>query len=207
MVRQREYEVMYIISPEVGDEAIPQVVERVNRLVSDLGLLSRLDEGALGLVLGPVALGDVIDSVATAMRPQFEARTIALELRPPSADVVVHADRDRVNQILTNLVGNALRYTHPGGHVTVSWGTDSGGAWCEVRDDGRGMTAEDLTRAFDRFARGTAAAGVPGTGVGLTIARSLARAQGGEVTAASDGPGRGSRFTLRLPVAPGRVPG
>lgn len=193
-------------TPEVFAD-LTEEVRRLERLVSDLGLLSRLDEGAVDLVVGPVPVGDVVGAVAGALRPQFEARSIALELRPSATEVVADADRDRVNQILTNLVANALRYTAPGGHVTISWGRDAQGVWCEVRDDGRGMTAEDLAHAFDRFARGTAAAGVPGTGVGLTIARSLARAQGGDLTAASAGPGRGAQFTLRLPAAPHRAPG
>ena len=113
-------------------------------------------------------------------------------------------DRDRVTQLLTNVVGNALAYTEPGGRVGVAVraeGNGEGASRCvvEVTDTGRGIAADELARVFDRFHRADRSGS--GTGIGLTIARSVARAHGGDVTARSAGPGQGSTFVVRLPVA------
>ncbi len=160
----------------------------------------RLDEGTLTLDRRRAELGDAAERVTARLRPQFDASDVTLTAHGPR--VAIQADPDRLAQILSTLVGNALRYTPAGGRVDVEWGRDRGDAWCAVQDTGRGLTPEELTRVFDRFARGSSSAGIPGSGVGLTLARSLARAPGGDLTAASEGPGRGARFVLRLPAAP-----
>jgi histidine kinase len=178
---------------ELGDE-----VRRLERLTADLGLLSRLDEGQVVLDCRRIHLGDVAASVVARLRPQFAAGDVALSAQGTTAPV--DADPDRVAQVLTNLVGNALRYTPAGGHVDVRWWSRHGDVWCSVADDGRGLAADELTSVFDRFVRGSASAGTPGTGVGLAVARSLARAHGGDVTATSPGPERGATFVLRLPA-------
>jgi histidine kinase len=102
-------------------------------------------------------------------------------------------------QVLTNLVGNALSYTPPGGQVTVRPSLEGDRARIEVSDTGRGLTAEQVDMVFERFYRVDRSA-VGGTGIGLTIARSLARLHGGDVTASSPGLGEGSTFVLALPT-------
>jgi signal transduction histidine kinase len=119
----------------------------------------------------------------------------------------VRADRDRVTQIITNLLGNALAHTPPGGSVTLHAGREGAASWIEVSDTGSGFEPSDRERIFERFYRGPAPAADPrrraGGGLGLTIARSLARAQGGDVVASSEGPGRGATFRLTMPVTHG----
>jgi signal transduction histidine kinase len=148
--------------------------------------------------------------VTSRLRPQFTHAGI--ELRHcasgrPHADVDPH----RITQILANLLRNALAATPPGGAVTVTTSQAGHAAAVEVTDTGRGIAPADLERIFERFERvpGSDERRNPdraGSGIGLTIARSLARAHGGELTAASGGIGRGTTMTLSLPVEPGLVP-
>ena len=118
------------------------------------------------------------------------------------AALPVDVDRDRVIQVITNLLGNALTYTPEGGRVVVECGERAGVATMTVRDTGVGIAADDLGLIFERFYR------VPdlprpsgGSGIGLTIARSIARAHHGDITAASPGRDQGATFTLELPLA------
>ena len=116
----------------------------------------------------------------------------------------MHADPDRITQVLTNILGNALTATPAGGTVTVQAATAGHGATVAITDTGAGLAAVDLERVFERFYR---APGQPrrsaGSGIGLTIARNIVRAHGGEITASSPGPGHGATFTLAIPLNPG----
>lgn len=178
-------------------------VARLQRLVGDLNVLSRADEGALPLDLARHDVARVAVSVAGRLAPQFADKGIALDVDAPGPVPAV-IDRDRVTQLLTNVVGNALAYTEPGGRVGVtvraegSGGGEGAQAVVEVTDTGRGIAADELARVFDRFHRVDHSGS--GTGIGLTIARSVARAHGGDVTVRSPGPGQGSTFVVRLPV-------
>jgi histidine kinase len=183
-------------TPEVlGD--LSDEVGRLKRLAGDLGTLSRADEGALRLELTRTDVAELARRVTDRLRPQFEDKGVTLDVHagaPSTADV----DADRIVQLLTNLVGNALAYTPAGGTVTVTTATDPDGVTVTVRDTGIGIPPGDLELVFERFQRGDRTG--RGTGIGLTIARSIARAHGGEVTARSAGPGRGATFTVRLPA-------
>jgi signal transduction histidine kinase len=105
-----------------------------------------------------------------------------------------------MHQVVTNLLGNALKFTPAGGTVTIRTGQDGPSAVLEVEDTGVGIPADELPRIFDRFWRGRAAASTSGSGIGLAVAAELARAHGGTLTAASQ-PGDGARITLTLPRA------
>lgn len=169
-------------------------VRRLRRLSDDLSALSRAEEGRLALVLGPVDLDAVAAGVVDRLRSQAEDAGLTLASAPGAGTVT--ADPDRTVQVLTNLVGNAIRATPPGGRITLT-GTRAGAtAAVRVTDTGVGLAASDLERVFERFYR-VAGAGSPstGSGIGLTIARAYMRAQGGDLTAESDGPGRGATFT------------
>jgi len=117
--------------------------------------------------------------------------------------VWIQADRTRLPQLLTNLLNNAAKYSHEGAHIAIEAGTASGCAEVRVRDTGIGMSAEALANVFELFAQaaGPEHAVQGGLGVGLSLARSIAELHGGTLTAASEGPGKGSEFVLRLPLA------
>ena len=170
---------------------------RLNRLATDLNLVSCAEEGVLPLDRRPTELTTLIGSIVKRLEPQFLDEGVEISVRPGPA-LVVDVDPDRVAQILTNIVGNALTYTPAGGSVTVAWAPTPSAVDITVTDTGRGMTREDLDRVFERFYRADRSA-PGGTGVGLTIARSLARLHDGDVTAASPGEGAGSTFTITLP--------
>ncbi len=191
---------------EPTEEVLTAVAEetlRLKRLATDLSSLSRVQEGAMDLERERVDLGAITLAATERLRPQFDAKGVALDVGPiASLGVDVDVDVQRITQVLTNLLGNALTYTGAGGRVAVTVGRVGDSAVVTVADTGVGLTREDLELVFDRFFR-VAGPRRPagGSGIGLTIARSIARLHGGDVEAASPGPGRGSTFTLRLPVA------
>lgn len=170
---------------------------RLKRLAGDLSLLSRTEEGAVSLVLAPVDLGQLATAVAERLASQFVDKGVSIRVDAgPAAPAI--GDSDRLVQVLTNLIGNALSYTDPGGRVVVSWTTDGDNVTVTVTDDGRGIAADALARVFERFYRVDRS--VPGgTGVGLTIARGIARLHGGDILVESAGVGQGSTFRLLLP--------
>ena len=178
--------------------AIGEETSRLQRLASDL---SRAEEGAVALHVRVVDLGDLAATSAERLRPQFDEKGVTLAVRggPP---LPVEVDPDRVAQVLTNLFGNALTYTPTGGRVEVQASRDHERARIAVSDTGIGLSPDDLELVFDRFYRVQGPdrpAG--GSGIGLTIARGLARAHHGDIEAASPGVEAGSCFTLVLPIA------
>jgi len=180
----------------VGEEA-----SRLQRLAADLAELSRAEEGAVALQLRRADLGELAGRCAERLRPQFVDKDVALALRADAA-VPVDVDPDRIAQVVTNLLGNALTYTPPGGTVEVHVAPHHGVATLAVRDSGIGLSPEDRELVFDRFYRVPGPARpAGGSGIGLTIARGLARAHHGDIAAESRGVGAGSTFTLTLPVA------
>ena len=178
--------------------SVAHEASRLKRLAADIALLSRAEEETLPLERQAVDLVGLVEAVVTRLRPQYEEGGV--DLRFTGSDpVVVTGDPDRLTQVVTNLVGNALSYTPAGGEVAVAVSADGPGAIVEVADTGRGVAAEDRERIFERFYRADRTA-PGGMGVGLAIARSIARLHGGDVTVASEGPGRGSVFALTLPI-------
>lgn len=179
--------------------AMQHEVRRLRRLVADLQQLSQVESGQVRLHVSTFDLRGIAQRVVVQLRPQAPDQTIELVAEAP---LPVQADQDRIAQILFNLIGNAIRYTPAGGRITVR--LDHAGAWARiaVEDNGIGISAEALPYLFERFYRvdPSRARSSGGSGIGLTIARHLAWAMGGEISAASDGPGRGSTFTLTLPL-------
>jgi signal transduction histidine kinase len=176
---------------------------RLQRLVDDLSLLSRADEGSLTISAAPVDLADLVTSVVERLRPQFDHERVRLVVEhDPGEHVVVLGDSDRLTQVVTNLLGNALGHTPSGGVVTVCVRREDVFGRVEVADTGSGIPVGELDRVFERFYRlpDPTAHGRPGRGLGLSIARSLARAHGGDVTAVSHGPGTGATFVVTIPL-------
>lgn len=181
-------------------------MRRLRRLADDLSSLSRAEEGRLTLAIRKADLGEVVRQAAERLRPQAEDTDVTLSVSTVAGPVVAAIDPDRIAQVVTNLVGNALRATGPGGRVDVEVAVEPDTLSVTVSDTGEGLDTADLERVFERFYRvpgrrrpqpGT---GVDGSGIGLTISRRIATAHGGSLEAASAGRGSGAQFTLRLPV-------
>lgn len=191
-------------------EVVERNARRLVRLVGDLLFAAQVERAPLLIEPGPVDLpGLVRDAVALA-RPRAEEAGVTLELEPEPAPVQsCLGDRDRLAQVLDNLISNALKFTPPGGHVTVRLAAGDGRVRIEVADSGVGIPDEDLPHLFNRFyrARNATEGAVPGLGLGLMITRAIAEAHGGAVKVRSE-LGRGTTFTVLLPLrAPGGEPG
>jgi two-component system, OmpR family, sensor histidine kinase BaeS len=177
---------------------------RLQRLVEDLSLVSRAEEGQLALELAPLDLRAVVRAAVDAVAPDAAERDVALQHRPPERPLTLEGDRDRLTQVLVNLLRNALEHTPGGGCVTVSAGRVGEQVTVAVRDTGAGIAPEHLPHVFERFFRADPARRhVTGSGIGLTISRAIVHGHGGTITADSDGPGRGATFTVRLPAPDG----
>jgi two-component system phosphate regulon sensor histidine kinase PhoR len=179
-------------------EIIDQETNRLVKLVDDLLDLSRLESKRLSLELGQVRMADVVTDAVLAMKPLAGRR--ALELQPSEADVTVLADRDRLAQVLTNLVDNAIKFTADGGHIAVGWRAMNGEVEVIVADDGPGIQPGDLPHVFERFYKADRARAAvrPGTGLGLAITKHIIEAHGGRIRVAS-APGTGTTFAFTLP--------
>jgi signal transduction histidine kinase len=185
---------------------ITDETRRLRRLGEDLSSLSKAEEGRLGLRIQPANASAIVQAAAERLRPQIEDADVTLVVAP-SGSLPVNCDPDRIAQVVTNLVGNALRATPAGGTITVRTRIADRRALIEVSDTGVGLTSDQLPRIFERFYRvNDQRIGESGSGIGLTISRGIARAHGGELTATSAGLGHGSTFTLALPLSPSGSP-
>lgn len=196
---------------EAADEETLAVLRdqtaRLARLTEDIALVTSVEDGRLRLDLRPVRLDQVVRGAVAAATPAFAEAGVALGSEVADG-LALAADPDRVGQVLTNLLDNARRHTPRGGRVDVVARRDGDALVVEVVDTGEGIAAEHLPRVFDRFYRVDPARDRAhgGSGIGLAIARAIARAHGGTLSARSPGPGQGSTFTLRLPAASGPGP-
>ena len=175
-------------------------ISRLEWMSTNLLDLSRIDAGIFPLDMRPGDLRDPIRSVVEAHAELAEQRGVSLINEVPSSPVMLRFDRERIVQLLTNLVGNGLKFTPRGGEVRVELTDVPEGATLVVRDSGPGILASELPHIFDRFFRGTNVgdARASGSGLGLAIARSIVEMHGGQIEASSV-VGAGSAFTVRLP--------
>jgi signal transduction histidine kinase len=175
---------------------------RLHRLAEDISAVSRAEERRLEITPRPMEAASLARTAADSARDRFVAKGVELVLDLETANLV-RADPDRLAQVLGNLLDNALRHTPPGGLVTLSCRRRHQRVELRVADTGEGVAAEHLPHLFDRFYRADTgrdrARG--GSGIGLSIAKALVEAHGGKISAASDGPGRGSTFTVCLPIS------
>ena len=189
--------------PEVSDRArqtIGRQVAHLTRLIDDLLDLTRITRNKLQLHVQPILASIVIGDAVDAVRGEAARAPHQLDLELPRDPVWLNADPDRVVQIMTNLLTNALRYTEPGGMIRVGARTIERQVELFVRDTGVGIATEDLQRVFDRFVQvGHARHG--GLGIGLALVKGLAELHGGRVEAWSAGIGHGAEFRVRLPRA------
>ena len=174
----------------------------LNRLVNDLRLLAQAEARELRLIKERESIGDMVTRVVDAFRPRAEAASIRLAAEVPDGLPELDLDRLRIEQVMGNLVDNAIRHPPPGGTVTASAAQLDDVVRVAVADTGSGIAADELTHVFDRLYRVDTSRDreTGGTGLGLTIARQLVEAHGGTVWAKSE-EGSGSRFGFDLPVS------
>ena len=185
-------------------DMIDRQVTHLVRLVDDLLDVSRITRGKIDLRQEPVNLAGIIESAIESARPLIEARRHHLEVSLPHEPLVVVADSTRLAQVILNLLNNSAKYTEEGGRISIVVDRRDEQAVIEVRDNGMGIAPELLPRVFELFtqAERTIDRSQGGLGIGLTIVHRLVEMQGGSVEAHSEGPGRGSEFIIKFPLAP-----
>lgn len=198
----------------VREARVPHALEVIERnakaqtqLINDLLDVSRIISGRLLIETAPVDLGAVITSAVSTIRLAAEARGQRLEADLPTAPQIVSGDADRLQQIVWNLLANAVKFTPQGGRITISLRPTDTGALISVSDNGQGIAAEFLPRVFDRFSQADSSITRRhgGLGLGLAIVRHLTELHGGTVVAESQGHGAGATFTVLLPLPDRRV--
>lgn len=202
-------------SPDPAAEAARDIIDRqvqhLVRLVDDLLDLSRITRGRLELRRERVALAAVVERALEASRPAIERARQTLTVTLPPEPLYLDADPVRLAQVLVNLLNNACRYTAEGGRIALSAERDGAELRVKVSDNGRGIVPEHLPHLFEPFSRvdNSLDRSQGGLGIGLSLAQRLVAMHGGEIEARSDGAGRGSELTVRLPVladTPGTPP-
>jgi signal transduction histidine kinase len=177
--------------------------DRLSRLVDDLQELSRVESGAVPLEVATVSLPEIIETARRRLAGQFTVKGVNLVVDLPAGLPAVPADTDRLLQVITNLLNNALQYTPRGGNVTIRAEKRNGEVVFHVKDSGIGIPPEHVPYLFDRFyrvdkSRSRQAGG--GSGIGLTICKHLVEAHGGRIWVESNGESQGSTFSFTLPV-------
>jgi signal transduction histidine kinase/CheY-like chemotaxis protein len=199
---------VHLIGLKDDDRTLPErrIIQRqlsyVTRMVDDLLDASRITSNRFAINLRPLRLVPVLEQTVEAQRPNFGSRTVNLRIDDAARGEWVRADEARLVQIFNNILGNAIKFTAPTGAIDIEARKVDRSIEIVFRDDGAGMSAEHLRRAFDLFwqAPNRAAGASAGLGLGLAIVRSLIEMQGGTVQAHSDGEGCGMVITITLPV-------
>ncbi|SPA22618.1 Putative chemotaxis methyltransferase protein; contains Methylesterase domain (CheB), Methylase of chemotaxis methyl-accepting proteins domain (CheR), signal transduction histidine domain (NitrB), signal receiver (Rec) domain [Cupriavidus taiwanensis] len=196
-------------SPDArGSDVIQRAAATIRRtvmsqahIIDDLLDMSRLRTGKLSVAHAPLDWNEVVARVCSAIEEEVARKQIALERSLPPQPVMIDADLTRIEQIVWNVVSNAIKYTSAGGTIQVSLMKANGKGVLEVRDTGVGIDAQSLPHIFDMFRQGAApTARKGGLGIGLSLVRELVNVQGGTVRAESEGQGKGALFTVSFPI-------
>ncbi|MEO5619270.1 MAG: PAS domain S-box protein, partial [Candidatus Eisenbacteria bacterium] len=195
-------------SPEVSTddlvrarEIIDRQVSHLTRLVDDLLDVSRISANKLQVRMERVELATVIESAVETSQPNIEAAGHHLVVCLPSEPLYLNADPVRISQVLSNLLNNAARYTENGGEISLTAERDGSDVVLSVRDNGTGIASDLMPRVFEAFTQGSGTLDSQGgLGIGLSLAHALVEVHGGSIRAQSEGLGRGSQFTVRLPL-------
>jgi len=181
-----------------SSEVLGRQVQQMSRLIEDLLDVSRVTRGKVSLNRQPLDFSQAVEKAVSELKlsGRLDRHAIRLELSP----VWVRADDARIQQIVANLIGNAVKYTPERGTIEVTLRRDRDTAVLRVRDSGIGMSAELVAKVFELFLQGEVPGRQAGLGIGLTLVRHLAELHGGKAFAASAGPGQGSVFTVTLPA-------
>jgi PAS domain S-box-containing protein len=188
-----------------NDEIIERQINHMSRLLDDLLDVSRIRHGTLELKKRAIELRAVVSAAIETARPALNAKHHHLSVDMPEQALRLNADAVRLAQVFSNLLINAAKYTNPGGHVQLVVSRKGDEAVISIRDNGIGLSADSLPRLFNMFSREHTTLGRAegGLGVGLALVRGITTLHGGRVEARSEGPGKGSEFTVCLPVDTG----
>ena len=190
-------------TPETYQQ-VHQEADRLQRLVNDLQELSIIEAQAYPLNLSRVSVNDVVDPILKHFQKQYEDKQVTLQSQVDDVLPLLNIDTDRIHQVLTNLLGNALQYTPAGGHVLLKIANHGKEIVFSVQDSGIGLSQDQIPLVFNRFYRTdksrTRLSG--GSGVGLTVAKALVQAHHGRIWAESKGENQGSTFSFTLPIQP-----
>lgn len=193
-----------IDDPAVGRDFLQKInaeADRLTQMVQELGELSSIESGEAPFIESPFDIAGLIRDLAERLRPQADRAGVALEVDITGKLPEVSADSERIGQVLVNLVHNAIKFTPPGGTVTLSAVQEGNAIRASISDTGVGITADDLPRIFERFYKADKSRSSGGTGLGLAIAKHIIEAHGGRVWAESTA-GKGSTFYFTLPLEP-----
>ena len=198
-----------LLSKELDEETRRNALETIERsaqvqakLINDLVDSARVASGKLRLEYRPTNLFKLVRGAVQAHQPAATSRELEFTFSADREDLVVFADANRLQQVFGNIISNAIKFTEPGGKVSVELASDDSTATVRISDTGQGIKADALTAIFRQFSQGQSESGKnsAGFGLGLSIAKILAERHGGTISAESDGPGQGSVFTVRLPL-------
>jgi signal transduction histidine kinase len=192
-----------LIPPSPGAlSSLNEEAVRLARMVEDLQTLASAEAAGLDLQPRPLDLGRVAADAADSLSRRFASAGVGLEQELPPTPAL--GDPRRLHQVATNLLDNAVKYTPPGGRVTVHTGIEDGQVILEVADTGPGIPVDERPLVWDRFYRGRSGRFADGSGIGLAVVKELVDAHGGQITV-GEAPGGGARFTVRLPRVPAAV--
>ena len=188
--------------PEAGPRFLGRIsteVDALTQMAQELLDLSRIESGQVELILAPQAPKSLVTSAADRMRMQAERAGLKLSIKCEDGLPNIRADKSRLEQVLVNLIHNAVKFTKPGGDISLETESTVGGIRFAVRDSGVGIPTESLTRIFERFYRVDKSRTGSGTGLGLSISKHIIEAHGGKIWAESN-EGRGSVFYFVIPI-------
>jgi signal transduction histidine kinase len=200
--------------PQLNEQQLTQTrdiirrqVGHMARLVEDLLDIARITQGKLTLRREWARPTELIDSALETVRPLIDTKRHTLHVHLDANVPAIEVDSVRISQVVSNLLTNAAKYTDPGGRITLSTGVEGDTFIVQVQDNGIGIPREALASVFDMFSHHHAESerSQGGLGIGLSLVKSLVELHGGSVQVESDGPGCGSRFSVRLPVASGQL--
>jgi two-component system, OmpR family, phosphate regulon sensor histidine kinase PhoR len=180
---------------------ISEHANNLNQLINDILDLSAIESARVSYRFEPIDIGETLDRILKALTPMAKAKRVSIKIDLPQKLPKVRADREKLGQILLNLIDNAIKFNKPNGHVEISAEEGEGGLLIKVKDTGMGIPGSDLPRIFERFYRVDKSRNrdIPGTGLGLAIVKHLVEAHKGQVSAESNLE-EGSTFTFTLPI-------
>jgi signal transduction histidine kinase len=201
--------VQFLISGEVSHEELGEALQMIEssarlqkRLIDDMLDVSRIVVGKFQVDLRPTRLAEVVEAAVSRARPDAAERGVRLTSEIEPVEGLVAADATRLQQVIGNILSNAIKFTPPGKQVDLKLMQDDGKLRISVKDQGEGIESSFLPYVFERLRQGDSPTKRAGLGLGLAIARHIIELHHGEITAESEGPGKGATFTVKLPLIP-----